>query len=212
MTRRGGVPWRGIAIAVVAAGALAVLRPWTIQPIATATPAAFDPASYVSSIWETRVLPEAERSAVEVSVAARETPASSAPGAPPSRRSVFVKGTGVVTRIDRQSQVGLARVRMTDAGAPAEVAIQIGPVLRGTGLRDALAFVRFTDFVNQIEFASVSNALNERVTRDVIAPLEPDALTGKRIAFVGVMTVGTSAAATPVEILPVRIELLGDAK
>ena len=36
-------------------------------------------------------------------------------------------------------------------------AIQIGPVLRGTALRDALEFVRFTDFVNQFEFAGVAN-------------------------------------------------------
>jgi len=212
MTRRGGLPWRGLVLVAFIVGGLAVLRPWTIQPIATATPAAFDAASYVASIWETRVLPEAERSAVEIAVAIRDTPSTSAPGGPPSRRSVFVKGTAVVTELDRRSQVGLARVRLLEGAGPTGAAIQIGPVLRGTGLRDALGFIRFTDFVNQIEFASVSNALNDRVEKDVLAPLDGEHLAGKRIAFIGVVTLGPSSVDAPLEILPLRIEILGDGR
>ncbi len=78
-------------------------------------------------------------------------------------RAVFVKGTATVAEIDRKSRIGLARLRLPWAKDGQAAAIQIGPVLRGTALRDALEFVRFTDFVNQLEFAGVANALNDRV-------------------------------------------------
>jgi hypothetical protein len=48
----------GLAVVLVA-GLLAILRPWTIVPIQSATAGTFDAASYVSSIWVTR-LPVAE--------------------------------------------------------------------------------------------------------------------------------------------------------
>jgi len=209
MTRRGGFRWRGLALVALVAAVLAVLRPWTIRPIATAMPAEFEAASYVASIWASRVLPEAERSAVDIAVAIRGRPSPPTPGGPPPRRSVFVKGTALVTELDRRSQVGLARMRI-DAGGSSEAAIQIGPVLRGTGLRDALEFIRFTDFVNQIEFASVSNALNDRIAKEVLAPIDLEQLAGRRIRFVGVVTLGAAPADAPLEILPVQIELLGD--
>ena len=50
-------------IALVIVGLLAALRPWTIEPIQTAAPAAFDPPSYVASSWP-RVLREADETAV----------------------------------------------------------------------------------------------------------------------------------------------------
>ena len=40
-----------------------------------------------------------------------------------------------------------------------------GPVLKGTALRDSLEFVKFGDFVNQVAFAEVATALNERARR-----------------------------------------------
>ena len=75
---------------------------------------------------------------------------------------MFVKGTATVADVDRKSRIGLARLRLPWATDAQTAAIQIGPVLRGTALRDALDFVRFTDFVNQLEFAGVANALNDR--------------------------------------------------
>jgi len=82
-------------------------------------------------------------------------------------------------------------------------------VLRGTALRDALDFIRFTDFVNQLEFASVSSALNERVMSDVLGPLDIDGLEGREVTFVGAAPL---SAASIVEIVPVRLQVTGGAK
>jgi predicted lipoprotein len=88
------------------------------------------------------------------------------------------------------------------------VAIQIGPVLRGTALRDALPFVRFTDFVNQLEFAAVANALNDRVLAEVIDGVEVDGLAGREVEFVGASPARSGAV---VEIVPVLLGISGGA-
>ena len=58
-------------------------------------------------------------------------------------------------------------------GSLGSATVQIGPVIRGTALRDAVSFIRFNDFANQFEFAAVSNALHERVLRDVVGAARP---------------------------------------
>jgi predicted lipoprotein len=194
-------------IALVIVGLLAVLRPWTIEPIQTAAPAAFDAPSYVASSWP-RVLREADETAVDVTTVLRSSGAGSYDGAPPARSALFVRGTGVVTEVNLQSRAGHALVRIDDGVAPATVAIQVGPVLRGTALRDALGFVRFTDFVNQFDFAAVANALNNRVLETVLGPVDVRALSGERVSFTGAVTRDARALKTP-EIVPVRLTVAG---
>ncbi len=194
-------------IALVIVGLLAVLRPWTIEPIQTAAPAAFDAPFYVASSWP-RVLREADETAVDVTTVLRSSGAGSDDGAPPARSALFVRGTGVVTEVNLQSRAGHALVRIDDGVAPATVAIQVGPVLRGTALRDALRFVRFTDFVNQFDFAAVANALNNRVLETVLGPVDVRALSGERVSFTGAVTRDARALKTP-EIVPVRLTVAG---
>ena len=195
-------------IALVIVGLLAALRPWTIEPIQTAAPAAFDAPSYVASSWP-RVLREADETAVDVTTVLRSSGAGpDNSGAPAARSALFVRGTGVVTEVNLQSRAGHALVRIDDGVAPATVAIQVGPVLRGTALRDALGFVRFTDFVNQFDFAAVANALNNRVLETVLGPLDVRALSGERVSFTGAVTRDARALKTP-EIVPVRLTVAG---
>jgi predicted lipoprotein len=125
-------------------------------------------------------------------------------------RAVFVKGTATVADVDRTSRIGLARLRLPWAKTADAAAIQIGPVLRGTALRDALAFIRFTDFVNQLEFAGVANALNDRVIERVLTAVNVDALAGREVTFVG--AVPATGAGSTLEIVPVHLQLAGDAR
>lgn len=203
-------PRRGRQALVVlglVAGALAILRPWTIVPIETTTARTFDARGYVASIWESRVLPTADRTTIELPMFTQGT-VGTVRNDGRAVRAAFVKGTARVAAVDRKSRVGLARLQpLREFDKPA--AILIGPVLRGTALRDALDFIQFTDFVNQLEFASVASALNERVVSDVLDPLDIDALSGREITFVG--AVALSDAET-LEIVPVRLQLVGGAK
>jgi predicted lipoprotein len=200
---------RSIVFALAIGGLLAVLRPWTIEPTQTSAPRAFDATAYAASAWP-RVLREADGAAVDVS-SVLQSPATGPgdAGAPPVRTAIFVKGTGVVTDVNLQSRAGQALVRL-DGGvpAPATIAIQVGPVLRGTALRDALGFVRFTDFTNQFDFAAVANALNDRVLETVVGPVDVSGLSGQRVSFTGAVARDARAAAT-LEIVPVRLAVAG---
>lgn len=180
---------------------IAVLRPWTVRPLEGQKPAVFDTGRFVSSAWP-RLVRDATLTAADVSDIV--PPA----GASPSRAR-FVKGTGVVTAVDRRSRVGVMLVRVTGP-SPVTVAIQIGPVIRGTALRDASGFIHFSDFTNQSEYAAAANALNESALRVVIAPFQAEALQGRTVAVVG--AVGRSAPRVDgaIEIVPVQLDLVGD--
>ena len=81
--------------------------------------------------------------------------------------------------------------------------LQIGPVIRGTALRDALDFIRFTDFVNQLEFAGVATALNDHVVSAVLQAA-PDLVSGAEVSFVGAVPVSGA-----LEIVPVKLAVTG---
>jgi predicted lipoprotein len=186
------VLWVVVPIAV-----LAVLRPWTVRPIEGPKPAAFDPATFTSAAWP-RLVREATEKATDVS----ELAALSA--APPAPR--FVKGTGIVEALDRRSRVGVMRIRLTGSMSK-EVAVQIGPVIRGTGLRDASSFIHFSDFINQFDYAAAANALNDHALRTVIGSLPIDTWQGRTVAFYG--AIGKSAAREDgaIEVVPLRLEV-----
>jgi predicted lipoprotein len=191
-----------VAVAIVfIAAALAILRPWTVVSNRTASARTFEPASYVASIWDSRVIPTAERSAIDLE-AFMQGGASTG-----TTRAVFVKGTARVVDVDRASRVGLARLKLPWQKNGRGAAIQIGPVIRGTTVRDALDFIRFTDFLNQLEFAGVAGALNDRVLKTVLhSPLN----AGSEVTFLG--AVPNSTTAETVEIAPVELTVAGAAR
>ena len=73
--------------------------------------------------------------------------------------------------VDTRSRSGTATVAL-DGEARATVVIQVGPVLTGTAIRDALPALGFDRFVNQIQHADVGNELNARVEREVLQSLD----------------------------------------
>lgn len=197
---------------------IAIARPWTIRPIvssadstAAATTSAtspssspsgpFDAARYVASIWDSRIIPSASSSAVDLTRALSDAKGANAPA-----RAMLVSGTGVVTSVDTRSRVGLAQIDLAPGDGQPDAAIQIGPVLRGSALRDAVGFIRFEDFANQIDHARVAGALNTRVIESVLRDLDkPDALRGRTIEFRGAAVIGSAAAP---EIVPVTLQVL----
>lgn len=197
-------------VAVAAAllmGALALLRPWTVQPISTAQPWTFDALAYVDEAWP-RLLAEAERTAVELHAAQAVQAAPRDGASPPARRAAFVRATGVVAEVDRRSRVGVAYLETSPGAEPVRLAIQVGPVLRGTALRDAAGFIHFTDFANQSDFAAVANGLNDRALRDVLEPLDVDAWPGRTLTVVGAAWLADAATA-PADVVPVLVLVEG---
>ena len=171
-------------------------------------PQEFDAATYVDALWE-EDLPAALEQAVDLGEllpalaadpeAAREKWGRREGSGP---FHVVVKGSGRVTDVDTSSRTGLARLDIQASDEDREILLQIGPVIRGTSIRDALPTVSFDQFVNQIQYADVANALNARTEEGLLASLEREELAGKRIGFVGMATLGEP----PLTVTPVRIE------
>jgi predicted lipoprotein len=175
--------------------------PWTVRPIDSekqgdsGSTITETPVAYIDSIWASKLLPTIMRSAVETHVLLDALTAS--PSGAQSRYGhceangpcyFVVKGEGVVTSVDTHSRVGLALVDIAPFDKRPDLSVQIGPVIRGTSLRDATGIIRFTDFTNQIQFADVGNELNNRVLKTVLAPLDREKLKGRKISFVGALS------------------------
>jgi predicted lipoprotein len=77
--------------------------------------------------------------------------------------------------------------------------LQLGPVIKGSALRDIAPFYVFTDFRDQIEFAKLARALNTTASASLALP-EGD-LTGKTVTFLGALSL--RSATDPILIVPV---------
>jgi len=95
-----------------------------------------------------------------------------------------VKGEGRIVTAKLDTRARWAGVD-TDGDSAEDVRLQLGPVIRGTALRDVAPFYNFDDFRDQIEFAKLSRVLNDRVRQMLDVP--EGELTGKNVRFTGVV-------------------------
>lgn len=94
-----------------------------------------------------------------------------------------VTGTGTVVEANLTSRARKAMLD-TDGDGKADLTLQLGPVIKGTALRDIAPFYDFNDFRDQIEFAKLGRAINDRISAALTLP-EGD-LTGSKVQFTGV--------------------------
>jgi predicted lipoprotein len=176
---------------------LAIARPWTIRPIAEEPRGPFDAKAYVAKIWDARVVPDIRTHAIPFAAFQSQRMTGATP----------VSFEGIVADVNTSSRVGTASIDVAPADGRADALLMIGPVIRGTALRDALAFIQFTDFTNQIQFAAVANTLNERVLTTTLRNITPPALAGHRVAVVGVAWKESTAAGALPFVVPVQLSL-----
>ena len=197
------VPWSFALLGVVALASCDVatvkkLDPVTGKAIIEEERRAFDARSWVATNWSSRVVPTAEKSAIPLGVLRKELAENGAAatqryrsGTGAGRPSFLVTGSARVLAVDTTSRSGVARLDLEPFDGSSDAEIQIGPVFRGTALRDALPFIRFDDFTNQLEYASVSRLLHQRVADSVLAKLDRARLVGRVIEFNGAYTEGS---------------------
>ncbi|WP_237151864.1 DUF2291 family protein [Oryzibacter oryziterrae] len=116
--------------------------------------------------------------------------------------SFAIKGSGKAVAADRQSRAAHVDLDM-DGDGKADVVIQLGPVVKGSALRDLAPFYDFSDFRDQIEFAKLGRALNDTAVKGLKVP-DGD-LVGKTVTFLGAASV--SSASTAPAIVPTTIEI-----
>lgn len=103
-----------------------------------------------------------------------------------------VKGEGKVVEANLTSRARKAMLD-TDGDGKADLTLQLGPVIKGSSLRDVAPFYKFGDFRDQIEFAKLARALNDRASAALQVPEED--LVGKTVGFSG--TVDLKAVGDP---------------
>jgi predicted lipoprotein len=182
----------------------------TVRPIATdGSPGpearAFDAAAHVEKIWGTEVVPTVEREATEctqllASLQKDREGTLQRLGRGPRASHLLAKGEGKVVSVDRRSRAGLLGVDVAPVDGQADVWVQIGPVLQGMALRDAVGFISFGQFVNQLDYADVGNALNQRVLDSVLRGLDAESAKGRAVSFAGALTPGERLLVTPVRL------------
>lgn len=195
-----------------------------IEPVAaaSATPSpagsfdnkGFDPNGQVAAMWTAKVLP-AVRARAEDFIKLREQMRANldeagkahgyrerGEGAPWSM-TTWVRGK--VVSVDTESSVGKVGIDV-DGDGKADVLVQIGPVLRGTSLRDSLSFVSFTQYTNQIEYAQLANAFNQRAFDTVLKSLPRDRLQGRNIKALGTFAANGDDDELP-QLTPVELQL-----
>jgi predicted lipoprotein len=155
---------------------------------------ATDPKTYVAENWAAKIVPTVHDKAVDVTTVAaaiekdpdaagKQYGHQSGTGSP---YAYMVKGTGTVTGIDTSVPTGPMTVEVPQAGAkPLKLTVATGPVIAGTAIRDAVGFISFGDFTNQIDYADVANKINDRVKTDVIAKTDLAGVKGKKVDFYG---------------------------
>lgn len=182
---------RWLLVSVAVAALIVLLQPWTIRPIgetaSRASSAAFDPAAYVETIWQDRV--------------AHAEVQPLAPGANVTAPTM-IAGEGRVTAVDVSSRVGLMRIDLAPGDGVADVALQIGPVLRGGALRDAVG-LGFADFASQMDYANVAEAMNTRALAGIPALQAPADFEGGRVRFIGAAAPAPDGA---VIVTPITLE------
>jgi predicted lipoprotein len=168
-------------------------------------------SKFVDPIWTSKVLPTIQEKAQDIAKILPEIRADpETAGQKYGRREAtnpynyMVKGTGKVTEIHNESQAGTATVEIP--GLNEKVSLQIGPVVRGTALRDATGIVSFNQFSNQLDYADVSKEMNLRALKEAFANLDPVSLAGKTVTFFGAFTFDPHSK-SPILITPVKIAL-----
>jgi predicted lipoprotein len=113
-----------------------------------------------------------------------------------------VKGGGKVTAANLESRARSADVDI-DGDGTADLTVQLGPVFKGTALRDVSPMFVFTDFRDQIEFARLAREMNDRNAPLIVIP-EGD-LLGRTIGFTG--AVSLKDAGDPWLVTPIAVEV-----
>lgn len=186
---------------------------------ANQTAEGFNAAGYVDSVWTSQLTTHFDSKANDLAtvIAAVKTDLDQAghdyghrAASEGSPWSFAVKSTGKVVSVNTESRAGTLVVEIPSDAGPQQITLQIGPVVRGTAIRDTLPFFSFANVTNQIEFAQVGRSFNERAMKEIEKPLAELKAPGTAVEFKGAISL-TSVPETFV-VTPVSLKAAGGAQ
>lgn len=159
-----------------------------------ASSAGFDPKTFVDASWDSKLIPLFDKQAVPAADVLAALPGGvDAAGQRFGHRAkqegtpwhFIVKGEGTIVAASTESRAATVTVDLAPGDGKGDLVIQIGPVLRGTAVRDAADFISFDQVTNQIQFAQLSRSINDRVRDQVLKDFPREGLVGRKITFEG---------------------------
>jgi predicted lipoprotein len=178
----------------------------------TGANARFDTKEYAAEIWDTVVIPRVETMSEDyktliASLEADEEAASQTYGyrliEEGNHYNFAVKGTVKILSIDTSSRNGTAALDFAPFDGTEDCRMSIGPVLRGSTLRDIQNTVSLNDFGNQVEFARLAAELNNKVKETVLEHFDVTRAAGREADITGVFTY--EGRGSVITLMPVRI-------
>jgi predicted lipoprotein len=212
-SRYGSGRWFWLGGAALLLALLIIKPPFVIKPLGTpagnAQAATSKGAQFAEKVWASKVLPTIQEKAQDIArilPEIRSDPAGA--GEKYGRRestnpyNYMVKGTGKILEVHTESQAGTLVLEVP--GLEEKIVLQIGPVVRGTALRDATGAAPFDQFSNQLDYADVSKEINSRAVKAAFSGTDPAKLAGQTISFFGAFTFDPRSKA-PILVTPVKI-------
>ncbi len=157
----------------------------------------FDPEAYVDTIWDSKVLPCVKRMANDAETilsGLRSDPENTSAkygyriGDEGAFYNFAATGRIRILRVDTSSRNGIAYADLCPYDGEDDLILQIGPVFKGSSLRDVLDFISLNSFANQVEYARLGTALNAKVRENVVNTDDPSSFDGKEYTMLSVFT------------------------
>jgi predicted lipoprotein len=115
----------------------------------------------------------------------------------------LVKGEGIIKAVNEDNVVVVVKWGTDEINVLLNTGIYFG-----NAVRDVTGKISMGDFTNTMDYNSVSTELNKIVRTQVVLPLQTNAITGKKITFIGCIEIAKEEVpAEDISILPVRIDL-----
>ncbi len=192
------------ALAVALAAAMALDTTWVRSGgAADVPPGTFSPLAYGQKTFP----------AVQKAILSRAVPAPVLAVAIAKDPAAAAKQYGVESGIGVEYPVsftgtlgdgdfGNYDVRVDGMPDAPRIALQTGPAIMGTDLRDATGTIQFGQFTNQIDYQNAGSALNKEMKKQVLSKLDTTDLKGRTVSAVGVFQLADSAKwlVTPVSL------------
>lgn len=203
------------AACVVAVAGCKILRIGDKDAIDPSDPNNFNAKTYVAHIWDDKAVPFFEDDSHPIlDVLAAIAKDKDAAGKTLGHRATAggtpwtfaVSGSGTIKALTSGTRIGEMTIEMGPADHRTEATLRIGPVIFGTALRDALPFIAFGDFVNQVQYAEVSRAINDRAAAAMAKALTPEPKPGEKVTFVGAMIDPAEAGGIVVTPMELKVE------
>ncbi len=165
----------------------------------------------ISTKWEADIVPELKGKAVDIASLLTEAKGDiSSVGSKYAKKSqgtdgklnFTVKGTGTVESVNTESRAGYIQIKLSGYTGQEVIKLQVGPVFKGTAVRDSSNVIKLDDYKNQVDYAAVSTNINDKISKTTLKDLDSASLKGKQIDFAGCFTFDkqNELLITPIEI------------